>query len=351
MSEYDAEDGRAMVARNNSPIAVFRIFCMVCLYYPLSVGLTFYQKWFIKNYKFPLFVVSCHYVYKYIFALSIRSILECWQAPRIRISFKEQLFWLAPIGICASLDIGLSNWALEYVTVSLYTMAKSSSILFMVAFSLILRLERWHINLGATAVLIAVGLFLFTWRSSQMDLYGLMLVGLASACTGVRWSMAQLVMQREQHPLRHPIDMMAHVQPWMLVPIIPLVILFEGSHFSLKSVTHGGEVFSTLQIVILIILGSIIAFAMELAEFLLLVNTSGVTLNIFGIIKEVVTLLLAHFFNGDHLTSLNLLGLLLCIMGMSLHAFSKRQSKMRTPITRKSDPDQEELISNEVHHR
>lgn len=29
-------------------------------------------------------------------------------------------------------------------------------------------------------------------------------------------------------PLRHPLDMVVHVQPWMLIPIIPLTILFEG---------------------------------------------------------------------------------------------------------------------------
>jgi solute carrier family 35 protein C2 len=39
---------------------------------------------------------------------------------------REQLRWLLPVGACASLDIGLSNWALEYVTVSLYTMCKST---------------------------------------------------------------------------------------------------------------------------------------------------------------------------------------------------------------------------------
>ncbi|KIH54795.1 hypothetical protein ANCDUO_15056, partial [Ancylostoma duodenale] len=90
--------------------------------------------------------------------------------------------WLAPIGICASLDIGLSNWALEYVT----------------------RISRWTVS--------------------------------------------QLVMQREEQALNHPLDMVAHVQPWMLIPIVPLIIMFE--------------------------------------EYLLLVNTSGITLNIFGIVKH-----------------------------------------------------------------
>lgn len=54
-------------------------------------------------------------------------------------------------------------------------------------------LFRWRASLGAEAALIAAGLFLFTWKSAQLDLGGLLLVELAAACTGVRWTVSQLV--------------------------------------------------------------------------------------------------------------------------------------------------------------
>uniref|UniRef100_A0A1I7XMZ2 TPT domain-containing protein n=1 Tax=Heterorhabditis bacteriophora TaxID=37862 RepID=A0A1I7XMZ2_HETBA len=214
-----------------SAVMVLKIALIALLYYPLSIGLTFYQKWFIKNYKLPLFVVCGHYIFKWLAAIIIRFVCECFSKKRLRLSLKDQLRWLAPIGICASLDIGLSNWALEYVTVSLYTMAKSSSILFIVAFSLLLKLERWRPALGLESGFIAIGLFLFTWQSSQLDLTGLLLVELAASCTGIRWTVSQMVMQREEQAIRHPLDMVAHVQPWMLIPIIPLIIAFEGKYF------------------------------------------------------------------------------------------------------------------------
>ena len=171
---------------------------------------------------------------KYLLSVGTRSIYEILNGTRrIRVPLREQLRWLMPIGICASLDIGLSNWALEYVTVSLYTMAKSSSILFIVGFSLLMGLEKWRPSLGLSASLIASGLFLFTWRSTQLDLLGLMLVELAALCTGVRWTVSQFIMQKDESPtpLRHPLDMVAHVQPWMLLAILPMVYLFEGICF------------------------------------------------------------------------------------------------------------------------
>uniref|UniRef100_A0A7I4XX10 TPT domain-containing protein n=1 Tax=Haemonchus contortus TaxID=6289 RepID=A0A7I4XX10_HAECO len=308
---------------------VLKIILIALLYYPLSIGLTFYQKWFIKNYKLPLFVVCWHYIVKYFAAILIRFLYETFHKKRIRLHFKEQLRWLAPIGICASLDIGLSNWALEYVTVSLYTMAKSSSILFIVAFSLLLRLERWRPALGLEAALIAIGLFLFTWHSSQLDLTGLLLVELAASCTGVRWTVSQLVMQREEQALNHPLDMVAHVQPWMLIPIVPLIITFEGSELSYENILYFNGQYAPVQIAVLVACGGLLAFCMEMSEYLLLVNTSGITLNIFGILKEVATLLLAHLLNNDRLSSVNIAGLVLCLLGMALHGMSRKRQRSR----------------------
>ncbi|KAL6730602.1 hypothetical protein Aduo_001564 [Ancylostoma duodenale] len=308
---------------------VLKIALIALLYYPLSIGLTFYQKWFIKNYKLPLFVVCWHYIVKWLAAVCIRAIYEFFHKKRIRLHLKEQLRWLAPIGICASLDIGLSNWALEYVTVSLYTMAKSSSILFIVAFSLLLRLERWRPALGLETGLIATGLFLFTWHSSQLDLTGLLLVELAASCTGVRWTVSQLVMQREEQALNHPLDMVAHVQPWMLIPIVPLIIMFEGGELSYNTVLYYKQQYAPLQVTLLIICGGLLAFCMEMSEYLLLVNTSGITLNIFGIVKEVATLLLAHLLNNDRLSWVNLAGLVLCLSGMTLHGMSRKRQRSR----------------------
>jgi len=48
-------------------------------------------------------------------AIAIRSIVEFLQKNRrVRVPLREQLRWLMPIGFCASLDIGLSNWFFSF---------------------------------------------------------------------------------------------------------------------------------------------------------------------------------------------------------------------------------------------
>ncbi|VDN01878.1 unnamed protein product [Thelazia callipaeda] len=299
----------------------------ICVYYPLSIGLTFFQKWFIKSYKLPLFVVTCHYVIKYLIAIVIRFFVELYTGKRARVPLKEQLMWLVPIGICASLDIGLSNWALEYVTVSLFTMAKSSSILFIVAFALLLRLERWRPNLVISAGLIAFGLFLFTWRSSSFEIHGLLLIELAAACTGLRWTVSQVIMQGEEKMLKHPLDMVAHVQPWMIIAILPLLLIYEGSQMSFDKVASYRDNHAPFSVLLFVSIGGFLAFAMEMAVQTVFVFTQQV-------LQEVVTLSLAHFINGDSFSVINTIGLFLCFSGMLLHAFSKRKflnSRLKSP--------------------
>ncbi|KFM57012.1 Solute carrier family 35 member C2, partial [Stegodyphus mimosarum] len=54
----------------------FRTIGLVCLYYCFSIGITFYQKWFIKDFHFPFTVVICHLVVKFILSGLMRC---CYQ--------------------------------------------------------------------------------------------------------------------------------------------------------------------------------------------------------------------------------------------------------------------------------
>uniref|UniRef100_A0A0N5B9G2 TPT domain-containing protein n=1 Tax=Strongyloides papillosus TaxID=174720 RepID=A0A0N5B9G2_STREA len=327
-----------------------QLFLVAFLYYLLSIGLTFFQKQFIKTFHFPLFIVAGHYLTKLLVGYISRIFLE-WKrgGKKVRLPVKDQLYYLLPIGVCASFDIGLSNWALEYVTVSLYTMAKSSSILFIFLFSILLNLERWRTSLAMSSGLIAIGLFLFTWRSNQLDILGLVLVELAALCTGIRWTVSQLIMQQEESPttIKNPIDMIVHVQPWMILAILPLAWVFEGN--DIQSYNHPD--ITLPMIFVNIFFGGLLAFSMEVTEYALLLKTSGITLNILGIIKELITLLLAHYIHHDKLTTINGAGLILCITGMILHALTKQKKNMhlnRIGNASTNGEDEKRLLMSEI---
>ena len=50
-----------------------------------------------------------------------------------------------------------------------------------------------------------------------------------SFLSGIRWTLSQLIMQKSNLGLSNPIDMIFHVQPIMIVALLPFTLGFEGS--------------------------------------------------------------------------------------------------------------------------
>lgn len=76
--------------------------------------------------------------------------------------------------------------------------------------------------------MIAAGLLMFTYKSTQFVVAGFILCLLASFASGLRWTMAQLIMQKSKLGVKSPVDMMYYMQPWMLLAIFPIALWFEG---------------------------------------------------------------------------------------------------------------------------
>ncbi|XP_053099299.1 solute carrier family 35 member C2 isoform X6 [Hemicordylus capensis] len=201
---------------------------LVLLYYGFSIGITFYNKWLMKSFGFPLFMTLLHLLV--IFALSgLARRCCCAKRPaRVVLPWAGYLRQVAPAALSTALDVGLSNWSFLYITVSLYTMTKSSAVLFILLFSLAFKLEEPRAALILVVLLIAGGLFLFTYKATQFDLEGFALVLGASFLGGIRWTLTQMLLQKEELGLKHPIDTMFHLQPAMFLGLFPLFAAFEG---------------------------------------------------------------------------------------------------------------------------
>ncbi|XP_073092626.1 solute carrier family 35 member C2 isoform X4 [Manis javanica] len=237
-------------------------------------------------------------------------------------------------------------------------MTKSSAVLFILIFSLIFKLEELvrpqllYVPLTPTdaknkkgslssglslcvteettpaqraalvlvVLLIAGGLFMFTYKSTQFNVEGFALVLGASFIGGIRWTLTQMLLQKAELGLQNPIDTMFHLQPLMFLGLFPLFAVFEGLHLSTsEKIFRFQDTGLLLRVLGSLFLGGILAFGLGFSEFLLVSRTSSLTLSIAGIFKEVCTLLLAAHLLGDQISLLNWLGFALCLSGISLH--------------------------------
>ncbi|XP_069740902.1 solute carrier family 35 member C2 isoform X2 [Narcine bancroftii] len=294
---------------------------LVLFYYCFSIGITFYNKWVMRRFQYPIFMTLVHLVMIFVFSGISRTIASWYTGkPHICLSWKLYLKRVAATALATALDIGLSNWSFIFITVSLYTMTKSTAVLFILFFAVIFKLEKLRSWLLAVILLIAGGLFMFTYKSTQFNLKGFILVLIASFIGGIRWTLTQILTQKADLGLQNPIDTMYHLQPLMFIGLFPLFMFSEGLSLSTSEKLFRYHETSTLLHMLLILAGGgFLAFGLCFSEFLLVAKTSSLTLSIAGIFKEVCTLVLASYLMGDQMTFLNWLGFAMCLSGISLH--------------------------------
>ncbi|XP_040907762.1 solute carrier family 35 member C2 [Toxotes jaculatrix] len=324
---------------------VLRTVGLVLLYYIFSIGITFYNKWLMKGFHYPLFMTLVHLAINFSLSALTRRVMQSRTGkPRIILSWTEYLLKVAPTAVATALDIGLSNWSFLFITISLYTMTKSSAVLFILFFSLVCKLEEPNPFLILVVLLISSGLFMFTFQSTQFNLEGFIMVLLASFIGGIRWTLTQLLMQKAELGLQNPIDAMYHLQPLMFLSLFPLFLYNEGLSLSTsEKLFRVTELSPLLYSLLTLSIGGSLAFGLGFSEFLLVSRTSSLTLSIAGIFKEVCTLVLAAAL-GDRMSAINWLGFAVCLCGISLHVGLKTYySKNKVPSLRQLSSKSPEL--------
>ena len=102
---------------------------------------------------------------------------------------------ILPNGVATGLDIAISNASFAFITLSFYTMCKSSAPLFLLLFAFLWRIEKPTWPLAATVAIISAGLLLLVAGEVEFDLLGFVLVMTAACMSGLRWTITQVLLQ------------------------------------------------------------------------------------------------------------------------------------------------------------
>jgi len=305
---------------------------IIVFYFSSSIALTFYQKDLLKILPFPLTIVVCHLFLKFCLAAFCRQvygyIYGYWKNEavdeRVVLPWKLYLQRVLLVAATSALDIGLSQWSFEYITVALYTMTKTTSILFILGFGLALGLEKKHWSQIIIVILISIGLIMFTFKSTTFSMIGFVLALSGSFLSGARWTFSQMIMQKSSIGLENPIDLMYHIQPLMILTLLPIAIGIEGVDLA---ASRSGFLFESTsdirQSIIGVGIGGTLAFAMEVAEFAIVQIASSLTLSIIGVTKEVVSVTISIVRNGRQLLPVNIVGMVICLSGIAAHVVRK----------------------------
>ena len=205
-------------------------------------------------------------------------------------------------------------------------MCKSSSLAFVLIFAFIFRLEKPTWMLVAIITIMTVGVIMMVSSESEATfvLIGFILIMTASALSGLRWSLTQVLLVRNP-ATSNPFSTIFFLAPVMFVSILCVAVPVEG--FS-PLFTRYGELVAEWGFIpanVILVCPGIIAFLMVASEFALLQRSSVVTLSVAGIFKEILTITAAAVVFGDPLTPVNISGLAITIVSVGWYNWWKIQ--------------------------
>ncbi|GJN92516.1 hypothetical protein Rhopal_005546-T1 [Rhodotorula paludigena] len=298
----------------------------ILAWYCFSTLISLYNKWMFSadhyNFPYPLFVTSVHMLVQWLLAALTLTIFPSLR-PKTRPLPRDYATKVAPCGVATGLDIGLSNLSLRSITLSFYTMCKSSSLAFVLIFAFLFRLEVPSWRLVGIILIITAGVILMVSTETQFDFVGMVQVLTASALGGLRWSLTQLLLHKESMGMHNPIATLFWLAPCMGITLALCSIIFDGWGNVFSHEEFWGTLSRTLQTSAAILFPGLLAFSMNVTEFGLIQRTSVVTLSVAGIFKEVVVIFLSTVLFHDELTPINISGLCVTIFGIALYNYLK----------------------------
>ncbi|XP_068665792.1 probable sugar phosphate/phosphate translocator At1g06470 [Aristolochia californica] len=305
--------------------AVLKTLCLILLWYTSSTCLTLYNKTLlgekIGHFPAPMLMNTVHFSMQAVLSKIIIFFSRRLQ-PQVEMSWKDYFLRVVPTAIGTALDINLSNASLVFISVTFATMCKSAAPIFLLMFAFAFKLESPSIKLFGIIIVISIGVLLTVAKEAEFELWGFIFVMLAAVMSGFRWSMTQILLQKETYGIKHPITLMSYVTPIMALTTALFSLLmdpwhkFKGSHYFNSS-------WHVFQSCLLMVIGGSLAFLMVLTEYILVSETSAVTVTIAGVVKEAVTILVAVFYFHDQFTVLKGIGLFTIMVGVSLFNWYK----------------------------
>ncbi|KAL8224255.1 hypothetical protein R6Q57_019730 [Mikania cordata] len=336
-----------VVSSSKNPIAVsdvLKTLFLILMWYIFSTLLTLYNKNLLGDdmgrFPAPLLMNTVHFSMQ---AVLSRGIIYFWShrfEPTVHMSWKDYFIRVVPTALATALDINLSNESLVFISVTFATMCKSASPIFLLVFAFAFRLETPSVKLLGIILIISVGILLTVAKETAFEFWGFIFVMLAAVMSGFRWSMTQILLQKEVYGLKNPLVLMSYVTPVMAVATALFSLIMDPWDEFRKS-SYFDSSWHITRSVFLMLLGGTFAFFMVLTEYILVSITSAVTVTIVGVVKEVVTILVAVLYFHDDFTWLKGAGLVIIMFGVSLFNWYKYQ-KFQNKMTIGGDMDQKD---------
>ncbi|KAG8662626.1 hypothetical protein MANES_01G129950v8 [Manihot esculenta] len=296
--------------KSKSPVSaadILKTLFFILVWYTFSTFLTLYNKTLLGDdlgkFPAPLLMNTVHFAMQAVLSNFITWFWSHRFQLTVSMTWRDYFMRVVPTALGTALDVNLSNASLVFISVTFATMCKSASPIFLLLFAFAFRLESPSIKLSGIIVIISIGILLSVAKETEFEFWGFVLVMLAAVMSGFRWSMTQILLQKEEYGLKNPLTLMSYVTPIMAIGTAFLSLIFDPWYEFEKS-GYFDNSWHIFQSCLLMFFGGTLAFFM-----------------------------VAVFYFHDKFTRLKGVGLLIIMVGVSLFNWYKYEKLQKRQMS------------------
>lgn len=238
---------------------------------------------------------------------------------------------LLTMGTLQGMEIGLTNKALEYMTVAARTMISSTNVLFMMCTARLWGLEHLGVlRLISAAFLIGGGLLQGIGTGDSFESHstsvGIGMQVVSMILSAQRWALAQVVLQRSAPESAlgqtNKLSLLARTLPITGLVCLPLSLVFEPMAY------EAGKV---MQQELWLNIGTVAAAltAMLYAELQLVKRLSAVAFNVLATVHQIPIVLAGVVLQHNQVARTAAYGFACCLIGALFYAVARQCDRLR----------------------
>ncbi|CAI0412226.1 unnamed protein product [Linum tenue] len=295
---------------------------LVACWYSSNIGVLLMNKFLLSIYefKFPIFLTMCHMTACSLF--SYISIVWMKVVPLQTIRSRTQFFKISALSMIFCVSVVFGNISLRFLPVSFNQAVGATTPFFtaVFAYAMTLKREAWLTYL--TLVPVVTGVIIATGGEPSFHLFGFIMCIAATAARALKSVVQGILLSSEGEKL-NSMNLLLYMAPIAVVFLLPATLTMEGNVVGITLALARDDP----KFMWMLFFNSVLAFFVNLTNFLVTKHTSALTLQVLGNAKGAVAVVVSILIFKNPVSITGMLGYSLTVLGVIFYSEVKKRSK------------------------
>ncbi|KAL0321884.1 UNVERIFIED_CONTAM: putative sugar phosphate/phosphate translocator [Sesamum calycinum] len=276
---------------------------LVAAWYSSNIGLLLLNKYLLSNYgfKYPIFLTICHMTVCSL--LSYIAIFWMKMVPMHTVNSRVQFMKISALSLifCASVVSG--NISLKYLPVSFNQAIGATTPVFTAVFAYLmtLKMESWLTYV--TLIPVVAGVIIAAGGEPTFHLFGFIMCLGATAARALKSVVQGILLSSEEEKV-DSMNLLLYTAPLAVVLLLPVMLCMEKNVVGITLALAREDT----RIIWLLLISSVLAYFVNLTNFLVTKHTSALTLQVLGNAKGAMAVVVSILIFKNPVSATGMLG-------------------------------------------